>query len=466
MNHHFPPGNECPLRYHAQRMPDAIALLLDQHLISYQQLDGWVERCRELLQRKGVTADQHLAVMTDSIVGTVLLSLACLRLGCVFCPINPAFPDEQKRAYCKNIDAVAVMHSSEVVFDVGHVAETVNHSFIIHPDALMNLIATSGTSGLPKAVAHSYSNHYFSAIGSHSKTPLFQGDCWLLSLPLYHVGGLAIVMRCVMSGATMAIDSEKKPLNRLLSMSRISHLSLVNTQLYRLLKMGVNFYKAGVRYILLGGGMASPVLVDQVLKQGVTLLTTYGMTEMGSQVCTGKPLFAEAGVTSGDVLPEREICLAESGEILVRGKPLALGYYRNGIIESVVDDQGWYHSGDKGCWFQEQLQVTGRMDNLFISGGENIHPEEIEQALLTLPEIIQAVVVAEFSEEFGQRPVAYVQIDEGDVDEAFTKKRLAGKIARFKIPDRIRPFPHKMTQPGIKVNRRFFQQLNDSWIAG
>ena len=460
MNGNFPAINQCPLRHWSLKTPEQPALLLNREAVSYRLLDSWVEQCQQEQLHGVIEAGQHLAVVTDNMLGTLLLALACLREGVVFGPVNPAFPDTQRQAYYQTINAFKITHASEVSCSAIH--QHYKQEQLIAPDAVMDLIATSGTSGVPKAVAHSYRNHYSSAMGSQDKTPLIAGDSWLLSLPLFHVGGFAIVIRCLQAGATMVLDSFKTPLPKLLGQTRISHLSLVNTQLYRLLKDNVSLHQMGVRYILLGGGIASPVLVDKVLRQGVELLTTYGMTEMASQVCTGKPVFTDGSVTSGEILPEREVCLSDENEILVRGQPLTLGYYRNGELVPVTDEQGWYHTGDQGCWHEKQLQVTGRIDNLFISGGENIHPEEIEQALLMLPEIIQAVVVAENDTEYGKRPVAYVQTENGRVDEGFTKKNLAGKIAGFKIPGKIRPFPYNMVNTGIKVNRRLFQQLNDS----
>ncbi len=459
MNTQFPPPNQCPVRYQAHRIPEHLALNLDGRAISYRQLDGWLTKTQRTLRALGVETGQHLVVIADSPLGAILLAMVCLRDGVVFCPVNPAFPDQQREAYGKRINAVRVVHAGKFTTGLDEIKAVKTADIEINSQAMMDLIATSGTSGLPKAVAHCYQNHYASAVGSHTLTPLYKHDSWLLSLPMFHVGGFAIAIRCFIAGATIVIDSNRRPLEDVLKTEKVTHLSLVNTQLYRLVKQGMDFYGAGVKHILLGGGIASPSLVDQVLQQGVSLQTTYGMTEMASQVCTGKPVFTESGVTSGEILVGRALRISESGEILVRGETLSSGYYDQGQVLSITDDEGWYHTGDTGRWYQGQLQVIGRMDNQFISGGENIYPEEIEQALLSLPEVIQAVVVAEDHDEYGKRPIAYVQLDSAGFDEPFTKKCLQGKIARFKVPDKIRPFPDHLVSTGIKVNRHFFQQL-------
>ena len=187
----------------------------------------------------------------------------------------------------------------------------------------------------------------------------------------------------------LSIDIEP-PLGKRLESTGISHISLVNTQLHRLMSLEqCDLTETGLKCILLGGGYASAKLVEDVRSQGVRVLTTYGMTEMSSQVCTGIPEFSGAGVTSGEVLPYRQLRLSGDNEILVRGETLSAGYFDQGRIKSIVDSDGWYHTGDLGSLESGQLKVIGRIDNMLISGGENIHPEEIEQALLAIDDILQ-----------------------------------------------------------------------------
>lgn len=457
----------CPLRQQALTAPEQP--LLDDpdspQPISAALVDTWVEQYRQALASQGLSRPDRLAVVTHCPLDTVLLLLACLRSGIVFCPINPAFPLSRVQAYSAACDVQWIYPDVPALTGVrlpprAAVPALLREPLWLDATAIMDLVATSGTTGVPKAVAHHYLNHFYSAQGAAQVMPLTPADCWLLSLPLFHVGGLAIVLRCLLAGARIRLYRRPARLSEALNSSDVSHLSLVNTQLYRLLKLeSVDLGQLGVRCIILGGGAASPALVEQARAQGVRVLTTYGMTEMSSQVCTGEPVLHGATVSSGQLLAGRELRLAADGEILVRGKPLAPGYWRQGQLQPLVSQDGWYSTGDRGEWYQGQLLVRGRIDHMMISGGENIYPEEIEQALISLPEIVQAVVVAVSSGEFGQRPVAYVQTESGRLDELFTKRQLAGKMAKFKIPDRILLFPDGDTYSGIKVNRRLFQQL-------
>lgn len=463
----FPAPNHCPLRHQAMHRPTAIAIQLESVSITFRQLDQWVEDSCRIYQKQGVKPGDRLLFITATPLDTVLTALACLRSQWIFCPISPAFPAEQKQGYLQRIGAVLVTDSIGIDYSRNRQlpSEQELQPIEVLPETIYDLVATSGTSAIPKAVAHSYSNHYHNALGASTVLPLTHGDSWLLSLPLFHVGGLAIVLRSLLAGATMVVDNSggaKIALNKTITRQRLTHLSLVNTQLFRLLQSGVSLHNNSLRYILLGGGVAAPRLVKAAQDQGIMVLTTYGMTEMASQICTGEPQFTDSGVTSGVVLPWREVALSDHGEILVRGKTLAKGYYANGEIVPLAGADGWFHTGDKGLWCNDQIQLCGRMDNMMISGGENIHPEELEQALLTLNNIVQAVVVARTDKEFGQRPVAYVQTIDGMLDEVSIRQHLAGMMAKFKVPVHIRLFPESVTELGIKPNRRFFQTLEQT----
>ena len=463
----------CPLRANALERSDACALVVDQKPVSYTLLDNWVEQYREALGKEGLKEGDRLLVLTDSTVKTIVALLACLRNRWVFCPLNPAFPVARIVDYCDRLATkhIVSMKPERVLPEnlIVHQAPLLETDLPLQqPDegidldlrSVCDLIATSGTTGTPKAVAHSLENHIASARASQAKIPLTRGDSWLLSLPLFHVGGLGIVYRCLLHGARIVVDTRKKPLDNILGDQVVSHLSLVNTQLHRLLHTGhFDLHKTSLKCILLGGGVATPALVRKVQVSGVRILKTYGMTEMSSQVCTGEPEFTGSGVTSGEVLPHCEVMIDRSGEILVRGESLCLGYFHHGTVRPVTDESGWYHTGDKGEWIGSQLRVAGRVDNMFISGGENIHPEEIEQALLSIEGIEQAVVIAGHDKQFGQRPIAFIQCPGGAFVEDAIKQRLETRLPRFKIPNSIKLLPPSITRNTLKPDRRYLQDL-------
>ncbi|MCZ7590980.1 MAG: o-succinylbenzoate--CoA ligase [Kiritimatiellae bacterium] len=322
------------------------------------------------------------------------------------------------------------------------------------------IIFTSGSSGAPKAAEHSVANHYYNARGSSQNIRLSSKDCWLLSLPLYHVGGIAILFRCALAGASLAIPEKDEPIEDAQEHYGVTHLSIVPTQLYRLLRIASlpdSFAK--LKTILLGGGAAPTGLLVEAMRRRWPVYTSYGLTEMASQVATMTPSSPPAKrMTSGRVLSHREIRIAEDSEIWVRGHTLFNGYVNSEGRERPVDEAGWFPTGDLGALDEEgYLTVHGRKDNQFISGGENIQPEEIETLLASLPEIEEAIVVPRRDEEFGARPIAFVRWRGDALSDAEIRTQLEHALPRYKIPVEFRPWPSDET--GLKVRRRRLQEL-------
>ena len=123
-------------------------------------------------------------------------------------------------------------------------------------DRPATIVFTSGSTGIPKAVLHSYGNYYYNALGCNRNLPLTAGDRWLLDLPLYHVGGLGILFRCLLAGATVVMPDGRETLDAVLERYEITHLSVVVTQLHRLLRQPESVRYPSLRYVVLGG---SPV---------------------------------------------------------------------------------------------------------------------------------------------------------------------------------------------------------------
>jgi O-succinylbenzoic acid--CoA ligase len=156
--------------------------------------------------------------------------------------------------------------------------------------------------------------------------------------------------------------------------------------------------------------------------------------------------------TCGKVLRDRAVAISRDGEILVRGPCLFMGFWRDGAIEPAEDAEGWFHTGDLGAIDDDgYLTVAGRRDDLIISGGENIQPQEVEDCLCAITGVERAVVVAVAHPRFGQRPVAFVKAS--SMDPAGWRLRLGETLASFKVPDAFHPWPDDV-DAGIKIPRR------------
>ncbi|SDJ88614.1 2-succinylbenzoyl-CoA synthetase [Ferrimonas sediminum] len=441
----------------AARFPDRVAIDHAGTAISYRELHQRVTDLTTSLKSQGVGHGTHLAAIDNTSLTLILLQLSCIRLGAVFAPISPRFPEQQRQQLLLQIDA-SVIWTAQGKYPGGlpaltlpntAPAATIDSTPLSDDQAAVSLILTSGSSGFPKAAMHSLANHLASASGSARCIPLQAGDRWLASLPMFHIGGLAILFRCLGAGATLVLPRQRDLLDTLREQP-VTHLSLVATQLARILGADdSSSLMDGLKVLLLGGGPMPASLLSQLDTHPVQAFTSYGLTEMASQVTTGP---ANACGLSGQLLPQRQLRIRQ-GIVEVRGATRFMGYYQQGQLQTPFDDDGWFHTKDRGRWTQGQLEILGRADNMFISGGENVQPEEIEAALKQHPQIQDALVFPEANPEFGYLPVAVLHCRETLPAPSDLDQFLAPRLARFKRPRRYLNWPSGLSQYGLKVSR-------------
>jgi o-succinylbenzoate---CoA ligase len=455
------------LRSAALAAPKAAALVGARGITSYEELDRMVSAAA--LRFGGLEPGSRVALYLPKDERCVALVLALIRAGHVACPISDRLPP---RGAAQLLGKVAC--SALISEDVELLQNAGADLHELKPEALLEvarhrteptdiplersatIIFTSGSTGVPKAALHTFGNHYYNALGSNANITLRPGDRWLHSLPLYHVGGLSILFRCLLAKATVALPQPGDPLGEDIAGPAATHVSLVSTQLSRLLREDADL--RGLEAVLMGGGPVPPSLVDEALARGLPLHTSYGLTEMASQVTATPPdASIEELRTAGRVLPNREVSISERGEIMVRGETLFAGYVEGEELARPLDPEGWFHTGDLGELDEDgYLRVRGRIDNLFISGGENVQPEEIEDALCRLEGVDEAVVVPVPDEEFGARPVAFVRINDGEPRDL--TRELEPVLPRFKIPISFHPWPER-ARGGMKVDRASLSEL-------
>ena len=323
-----------------------------------------------------------------------------------------------------------------------------------------SVLFTSGSSSMPKAVLHTFANHYYSALGSNNNIELNQNDRWLLSLPLNHVSGLSILFRTMLSGATVVINDSKMEINEIANKQNITHLSLVEMQLKELL----NSYNTlnSIKSVLVGGSTLNQKLVNQAFDKQIPIRTTYGSTEMSSQITTTDAIVPlDKLKSSGKVLAYGEIKISSDNEILVKGKTLCSKYLNADIL---VDDKGWFHTSDIGEIDSDgYLFVKGRKDNMYISGGENIYPEEIESYISNSNLIITAIIIPKKDNKYGYVPVLfYKTINNEELEVEYVSQFLKDKLPKFKIPKEIYILPKTYKPLGIKPNRQFLKKWIDA----
>jgi o-succinylbenzoate---CoA ligase len=251
------------------------------------------------------------------------------------------------------------------------------------------VIATSGSTGEPKGVELSHAALTAATTASIARLGCRTGERWALHLPLHHVAGLQVVLRAWALGTEPMLAGTGGA-----SSLAVEHLALVPTQLARLLDDGVDL--STCRSVLVGGGPAAPGLLERAERAGVPVVRSYGMTET-SGGC----------VYDGAALDGVQVRLRADHRIQIRG-PVLFDRYRGEPSGAALDVDGWFTTGDLGQLEQGRLTVTGRADDVIISGGENIPAEPVRQALLTHAGVEDAAVVGRPDPEWGEVVCAVV----------------------------------------------------------
>ncbi len=326
------------------------------------------------------------------------------------------------------------------------------------------VLFTSGTTGTPKAACLTVEQLLGSAAASQRRLGTDQTDRWLCSLPLFHVGGLAMLFRAAHDGSTLVLHDRFDPraVATALREGGITRLSLVSTTLRALLDEGA----AGpaLESVLVGGGPVPLSLLDRARARGWPVLQTYGLTEACSQVCTEEPGRAD-GRTCGPPLPGTELRVLredgspaarhEVGEVQIRGPTVMSGY----LDDPSGFDGDWLRTGDLGSLDGERrLTVCARRTDLILTGGENVYPAEIEAVLLAHEGVREAAVLPCEDARWGQVPVAAVVADPG-VDAGTLEAHCRASLAGFKVPRRYVELPALPRTAAGKVDRLALRAL-------
>lgn len=434
------------------------------------------------LYRLGIRQGDAIAIQSENSTQFAEMVLSCWQLGAVVIPISTRYPSRKVMSILDNFNVRTFFTS-----DGPKTVPTKTESFFIDDfvgsgsaswtpapfdknqldfQASASILLTTGSSAKPKAVLHILENHYFSAVGADDNIPFGPGDKWLASLPMYHISGFSLIARALLHGGTLVCPAPKLPLVESIRQYDMTHLSVVPTQLIQLLQDPACVRKLKTLTAILLGGAFSPVnLIQRAISLELPIYRTYGSTEMASQVTTTSRKDCRDGTHSaGRPLKYRQVKLSPEGEILVKGRTLLKGYVSEHGVIPAVDDAGFFATGDTGFFDNENhLYLTGRKDQMFISGGENIHPEEIEQAIGTIESVEQVVVVGVEDAHFGKRPIAFVKTGQGRTfDTGRAKEALQDRLERFKIPDDFLPWPREFGSL-LKPARSKFQLYAAEW---
>jgi O-succinylbenzoic acid--CoA ligase len=432
------------LAQRSQSCPDRTALVADGSEVTYAELEAeatWVAR---RLAAHGVRRGSTVAMTMHPRREQVVLVHALMKLGAVLLPLGTRLGAEERAA------VIAAEKPAVNLDDAGELTQTEADLPLLGEhdmDELACRVMTSGSTGRPDPVGLTYGNFLWSAVASAFNIGVEPEDRWLCCLPLSHVSGLSIVMRSVIYGTTAVIHDgfDVDRVAGALERDEVTVVSLVATMLARLLEADADL--AAPRTILVGGGPVPEDALEEAIGRGATVVQTYGLTEACSQVTTLAPADARRKLGSaGRPLLTTHLRI-QDGEILVQGPTVAPGR---------ADADGWLHTGDLGRIDDEGfLYVEDRIDDMIVSGGENVVPAEVEKVLLRHPHVADAAVVGREDPEWQQAVTAIVVLEDGSaVTPDELRRHCAEALAGFKVPKRVELAAALPRTPSGKLMRR------------
>jgi malonyl-CoA/methylmalonyl-CoA synthetase len=448
-------------------------------VFSYGDMAAASGRYANALVSLGVKAEDRVAVQTGKHVDSVWLYLACLRLGAVYLPLNPAYTPAEVAYFvadaepalivCESVAALA-LHAGlgkkppriETLDATGagslqKRAEAMPAGFVTverMADDLAAILYTSGTTGRSKGAMITHENLRSNALALVDIWRFTARDVLLHALPIFHTHGLFVAINTVMlSGAAMLFLPRFDPAGVLAALPHATVMMGVPTFYTRLLS-DRRFDRAAASHMRLFVSGSAPLSAEThrafTARTGHSILERYGMTE--TNMITSNPYEGERRPGAvGFPLPGVSVRIAdpeggtpppdgEVGVIELKGPNVFKGYWR--MPEKTAQEfrpDGWFITGDLGYVdLDGYVTISGRAKDLIITGGFNVYPAEVENALDALPSIGESAVIGLPHADFGEAVTAVVTAREGKaVDEDAIRSELETVLARFKIPKRV-----------------------------
>jgi O-succinylbenzoic acid--CoA ligase len=370
--------------------------------------------------------------------------------GPAILPLDPAMP-EPALARILTAFAPAALHTmtgtrSLTIPPAQPAAGAGGRHFGVRDDTAV-VIVTSGSTGVPKAVELSASALTASAAASLRRIGAGPGERWLCCLPMFHIAGVGVLVRSLVAGLEPVVAPAVSP--EILAASGCSHVSLVPTQLRRLLDAGAG--PGPITSVLLGGAAAGDSLLTEARSAGWPVVTTYGMSETsGGCVYDGVPL--------DDVT----VRLGPAGEIEISGPVLFSGYLGNPEMTASALRDGWFHSADLGWWRPDGgLGIRGRADDVINTGGEKVVPGDVEAALGTCDGVTDVVVVGVPHPLWGQAVTAFVVAADpaAPPDAADLRAAVRATVSAYAAPKTVLVVPEFPLLPSGKPDRAALRRM-------
>lgn len=429
----------CPIYNGFINTPDNICMYTETHNYTYKDFHKLSLHCMHHIKARYTISSHTIVTLQLSFVfDTILYFWSLLRLGVPVLIINPQSPERDCDDLMSKAESTILISNNNILECAGEFDFSENFPIYLNLNAWVHIVPTSGSSGSSKLAVLSLENYIASVNASQALIPVTNSSIWALMLPLFHVSGMSIVFRSFCNGGAISLN---------LSL-HITHISVVETQLKRLLETQRSLLSKA-SYILLGGGSLSPSLLAYCSNESMPVFPTYGMTEFTSQISTHGSILSHVLVT------------IKNNCIWVKGESLFKGYLNHGMCTLKTDENGYFYTGDLGEIDSEnRLIVKGRNDRLFISGGENVSPEEVEKAIYSCSTYSKVCVISVPDSTFQEKGIAFLDpFDEKDVFELVQK--LKQQLASYKVPKEFLPLPTHLKEGKLKLS---FSELKKEYI--
>jgi fatty-acyl-CoA synthase len=468
-----------PVGYRAATQPERLACieLATGKRLTYRELHERVARLAGFLATRVPSAGARIALLGRNSIDAVVLAMACQRLGAIFVPLNWRLTAAELRPILEDAAPALLVADEEfeplardaaaggppIVRSGADGPATPERVHAIGPASAAAgdtciLLYTSGTTGRPKGVIITRQNAFFSALNFAFVGAIGPDSVALLDLPMFHTIGLVAVTRTTLTmGGTLVISDRFVPERTLAALGDpgigVTHYFCV-PQMAAALRDDARFDAARLnrlRAIFVGGAPVPQPLIEAWLGDGIPLVNGYGMTEAGTAIhvpIDGDAVRNNAGAV-GIPAPLHEVKLVDvggqavpdgtPGELWLRGPAVTPGYWNNPAATDAAFTQGWFRTGDllvrdaNGFY-----RLVDRLKDMYISGGENVFPAEVEAVLLGHPEVADAAVIGVPDGKWGEAGVAHVVLRRpGAVGEADLLAFCEPRLARYKRPRRI-----------------------------
>jgi fatty-acyl-CoA synthase len=500
-----PPGLGSWTARRARATPERTALVHGSPRLTYAALDDRVRALAAGLAGLGVGRGDRVAYLGPNHPAFVETMFATTALGAVFVPLNARLAPQEHAFALADTGARVLVHAAgvdvrKVALSACSIAQTLNDSketFLtlqvgstyddlvtgtadgrgpvdVDPDDTAVLLYTSGTTGRPKAARLSHANLTWNALNVLVDVDLARDEVCLLSAPLFHAAALGMTcLPVLLKGGTLVLE-EAFDVDRTLDLVPAEGVTIMFgvPTMFAALARSPRFEDtdlSSVRYLLCGGAPVPPALLERYAERGLTFLQGYGMTEAAPGVLLlDREHAREKTGTAGRPHFFSDVRLGEAGEVLVRGPNVVDGYWRRpqesaeAFESGEHADRGWFRSGDVATVDEDGFyRIVDRVKDLYISGGENVSPAEVEGVLTAHPEVVDAAVIGIPDERWGETGHAWVVLAPGaTATPADLLAHLDGRLARFKHPRRIEVVDTLPRNPTGKLDKRALREAS------